>query len=211
VDAVVMVQGDEPMIVPEMLDEALQPLLDDPTVQAVNLMAPIEAAAARDPNEVKVAVDCRGNALYFSRHPLPWQNGSAPIAGFKQVCVMPFRRAFLAEFAALAPTPLEQAESIDMLRALEHGCPVRMARTVHATFSVDTPADLRRVTRLMLGDPLLPSYGGRPWTQQSRAGKSSFPHPMPGRASIATAARSRRPAATSSPPAPPNGSRRTTS
>lgn len=69
---------------------------------------------------------------------------------FKQDCVIPFRRTFLAAFAALAPTPLEQAESIDMLRALEHGYVVRMAQTAHATCSVGTPADLAHVSRLML-------------------------------------------------------------
>jgi 3-deoxy-manno-octulosonate cytidylyltransferase (CMP-KDO synthetase) len=155
IDAVVMVQGDEPMIVPSMIDEAIDPLIGDPALPVVNLMAPIDPADAADPNEVKVAVDRRSNALYFSRHPLPWQQGSAPPPMFKQVCVIPFRREFLAAFAALDPTPLEQAESIDMLRALEHGYVVRMTRTVHATCSVDTPADLAEVSRLMLGDPLL--------------------------------------------------------
>ncbi len=155
IDAVVMVQGDEPMIVPSMIDEAIDPLIGDPALPVVNLMAPIAPGDAADPNEVKVAVDRRSNALYFSRHPLPWQKGPAPLPMFKQVCVIPFRRAFLAAFAALDPTPLEQAESIDMLRALEHGYVVRMALTAHATCSVDTPADLAHVSRLMLGDPLL--------------------------------------------------------
>ncbi len=101
---------------------------------------------------MKVAVDRRSNALYFSRHPLPWQTGSAHASIYKQVCVIPFRRAFLSTFAALEPTPLERAESIDMLRALEHGYDVRMARTAHVTCSVDTPADLAHVSRLMQSD-----------------------------------------------------------
>jgi len=151
VDIVVMVQGDEPMIVPSMIDEAIGPLIDDPALQVVNLMAPIDPVDAADPNEVKVAVDRRSNALYFSRHPLPWQTHAGPV--FKQVCVIPFRRAFLAAFAALEPTPLERAESIDMLRALEHGHVVRMAPTAHATCSVDTPADLAHVSHLMLDEP----------------------------------------------------------
>lgn len=153
IDAVVMVQGDEPMLAPSMIDEALGPLIGDAAVQIVNLMAPIGPDEATDPNEVKVAVDRRSNALYFSRQPLPWQDGSAHAPMFKQVCVIPFRRAFLTAFAALEPTPLEQAESIDMLRALEHGYDVRMARTAHATCSVDTPADLDHVSRLMGSDP----------------------------------------------------------
>jgi 3-deoxy-manno-octulosonate cytidylyltransferase (CMP-KDO synthetase) len=153
IDAVVMVQGDEPMLVPSMIDEAIAPLADR-TVQVVNLMAAIEPDEAADPNEVKVAVDCRSNALYFSRHPLPWQNGSADTPIYKQVCVIPFRRAFLSTFAALEPTPLERAESIDMLRALEHGYAVRMARTAHVTCSVDTPADLAHVSCLMRSESL---------------------------------------------------------
>jgi 3-deoxy-manno-octulosonate cytidylyltransferase (CMP-KDO synthetase) len=153
IDAVVMVQGDEPMLVPSMIDEAIGPLAGDSTVQVVNLMAGIDPAEAADPNEVKVAVDHRSNALYFSRYPLPWQNGSADVPVYKQVCVIPFRRAFLSTFAALEPTPLERAESIDMLRALEHGYDVRMARTAHATCSVDTPADLAHVSCLMRSVP----------------------------------------------------------
>jgi 3-deoxy-manno-octulosonate cytidylyltransferase (CMP-KDO synthetase) len=153
IDIVVMVQGDEPMLAPAMIDEAIRPLADDPLVQVVNLMAPIGVEDACDANEVKVAVDRRSNALYFSRHPLPWQNGPASTPAFKQVCVIPFRRAFLSTFAALDPTPLEQAESIDMLRALEHGYAVRMAPTAHVTYSVDTPADLVHVSRLMANDP----------------------------------------------------------
>jgi hypothetical protein len=152
IEAVVMVQGDEPMLTPSMIDEAAAPLIGDASVQVVNLMAPIGPDEATDPNEVKVAVDRRSNALYFSRLPLPWQDGSAHAPIFKQVCVIPFRRAFLAQFAALEPTPLEQAESIDMLRALEHGYAVRMARTAHVTCSVDTPEDLAHVSQLMRSD-----------------------------------------------------------
>jgi 3-deoxy-manno-octulosonate cytidylyltransferase (CMP-KDO synthetase) len=155
IDVVVMVQGDEPMLVPSMIDEAVAPLVQDESVHVANLMAPVDRDGAADPNEVKVAVDRRSNALYFSRHPLPWHHGQAAVPVFKQVCVIPFRRRFLATFAALEPTPLEQAESIDMLRVLEHGYDVRMARTAHATCSVDTPADLLHVSHLMEGDPLL--------------------------------------------------------
>jgi 3-deoxy-manno-octulosonate cytidylyltransferase (CMP-KDO synthetase) len=157
VDVVVMIQGDEPMIHPDMLDEALAPLRQEPEVQVVNLMAPLDAAAAADPNEIKVVVDRRGDALYFSRGRLPW-HADASVDAMKQVCVIPFRRSFLAQFAALEPTPLERAESIDMLRALEHGCRVRMVRTAHLTYSVDTPHDLARVANMMRDDPLVSRY-----------------------------------------------------
>jgi 3-deoxy-manno-octulosonate cytidylyltransferase (CMP-KDO synthetase) len=210
IDVVVMVQGDEPMIVPAMLDEAIQPLIDDPALQVVNLTAPIDAEAAADPNEVKVAIDRRGNALYFSRNPLPWQGGVPRQGAVKQVCVIPFRRQFLTTFAALEPTPLEQAESIDMLRALEHGYAVRMVQTAHVTYSVDTPADLARVADLMSKDPLIASYGGKPW-QKPPAGELSCPPPTPGRASSAIGARSRMPGVAWSSPARLNGSKKTIS
>ena len=159
-DAVVMIQGDEPMVRPDMLDEALDPLERDPAVQVVNLMAAIDAKAAADANEVKVVVARNGDALYFSRHALPWHRAAGSADLFKQVCIIPFRRDFLTTFAALEPTALERAESIDMLRALEHGYPIRMVRTAHPTASVDTPEDLARVEALMRGDDLLASYGG---------------------------------------------------
>ena len=209
IDAVVMVQGDEPMLVPSMIDEAILPLDGDPAVQVVNLMAQIGPDDAADPNEVKVAVDRRSNALYFSRHPLPWQNGSTSTPVFKQVCVIPFRRAFLSTFAALEPTPLEQAESIDMLRALEHGYAVRMARTSHVTCSVDTPADLDHVSRLMGSDPVLSLPGGVSCPTVPD-GESSSPRRTPARASIATAARSSTAAATPSLRVPLSASKRMT-
>jgi 3-deoxy-manno-octulosonate cytidylyltransferase (CMP-KDO synthetase) len=154
---VVMIQADEPMIRPQMLDQALAPLRHEPDVQVVNLMAPLDAGRVADPNEVKVVVDCRDNALYFSRAPLPWRKDSNASA-MKQVCVIPFRRQFLARFAALERTPLEAAESIDMLRALEHGVSVRMVKTAYLTFSVDTPDDLALVASLMCDDPLVSRY-----------------------------------------------------
>lgn len=159
-DVVVMIQGDEPMLQPGMIDEALTPLSHDTSVRVVNLMAPLDDGAAGDPNEVKVVVDRNDDALYFSRHPVPWHRGTDTVPVFKQVCIIPFRRDFLTTFATLEPTALESAESIDMLRALEHGYRVRMARTAHATSSVDTRADLEKVAGLMDRDPLFCHYGG---------------------------------------------------
>ena len=139
------------MVHPDMIAEALAPFLVDPLVQAVNLVAPLDEAEARNPNTIKVVCDRHGDALYFSRQPIPCGHGSgAP--RLKQVCIIPFRRAFLATFAALDPTPLERAESVDMLRALEHGYRVRMVSTAHVTRAVDTPGDLTAVSVLMAAD-----------------------------------------------------------
>ena len=108
----------------------------------------------RDPNTIKVVTAKNGDALYFSRQPIP--SGSA--GGLKQVCVIPFRREFLFQYTKLEPTPLEIAESIDMLRILEHGFSLRVVVTNYVTHAVDTPADLARVEQLLAGDPLAHFY-----------------------------------------------------
>ncbi|HYX27363.1 MAG TPA: 3-deoxy-manno-octulosonate cytidylyltransferase [Pyrinomonadaceae bacterium] len=160
-EIVVMVQGDEPLIVPEMIQQALQPLIEDPSVLCTNLAAPIHSTEEfEDRNTIKVVMAQNGDALYFSREPIPTrqQLSFANLAVFKQVCVIPFRRDFLFKYASLPPTPLEQAESIDMLRALEHGYPIRLVRCDHVTQAVDTPADLARVEKVMVNDALFARY-----------------------------------------------------
>jgi 3-deoxy-manno-octulosonate cytidylyltransferase (CMP-KDO synthetase) len=160
VDIVVMIQGDEPMLMPEMIDLAVTPLLDDETIEVVNLMAPLKNRKEHaDPNEVKVVVDQRGFALYFSREPIPSRKkGARNLPMFKQVCIIPFRRDFLLKFNRLTPTPLEIVESVDMLRVLEHGYKVKMICSDYETYSVDTPEDLKHVEKEMLNDTLLKSY-----------------------------------------------------
>jgi 3-deoxy-manno-octulosonate cytidylyltransferase (CMP-KDO synthetase) len=151
-DIVVMVQGDEPMIHPEMISEAVNPMLDDPALQVVNLLGKIESVAEfEDRNCIKVVCNLEGNALYFSREPIPTRCKSPVIPMGKQVCIIPFRRDFLLEYTRMAPTPLEIAESVDMMRVLEHGIKVRMVPTQHNSHAVDTPADLAKVARLMTG------------------------------------------------------------
>jgi 3-deoxy-manno-octulosonate cytidylyltransferase (CMP-KDO synthetase) len=146
-DLIVMVQGDEPLVRPEMVETALAPLLNDEAIQCVNLAAAIRSDAEfEDANTIKVVSDRFGNALYFSRRPLP--HGAAA-ERFKQVCVIAFRRAALSKFAELPQGPLETAESVDMLRFLEHGIAVRLARTDVETHAVDCPADLAAVASMM--------------------------------------------------------------
>ena len=159
-DIVVMIQGDEPMITPQMIETALGPFWSDQSTMCLNLVHRIESQHDYvDPNTIKVVADLNGNALYFSRSPIPNVHFEDTIARvFKQVCVIPFRRECLREFARLPATPLEIAESIDMLRFLEHGRSVRLVETDVATRSVDTPADLQQVEMLMKDDPLMPEY-----------------------------------------------------
>lgn len=149
-DIAVMVQGDEPMLHPEMISEALAPMMHDPCVQVVNLLGEIESTGEfEDRNCIKVVCDRNGDALYLSREPIPTRSKSLVVPMGKQVCVIPFRRDFLLVYTALAPTPLEVAESIDMLRILEHGMKLRMVPTRYPSHAVDTPNDLELVARLM--------------------------------------------------------------
>jgi 3-deoxy-manno-octulosonate cytidylyltransferase (CMP-KDO synthetase) len=153
-DIVVMVQGDEPMIEPDMIRAAVEPMLTDARIQCVNLAAPIQSEAELlSPNTIKTAISRSGDALYFSRSVIPTlaNRTFADSEWFKQVCVIPFRRGALDTFASLPQGPLEIAESIDMLRFLENGIPVRMVRTDIQTHAVDTPADLEWVAALMSG------------------------------------------------------------
>ena len=160
VDVVVNIQGDEPMLTPEMIDEAVKPMMDDSSIVCVNLMAPLKSQSEHeDPNEVKVVVDINNFAMYFSREPIPSRKkGVTDVPMNKQVCIMPFTRDFLIRFNELEETPLEIIESVDMLRALEHGYKVKMVPTMYDTYSVDTLEDLKRVEQLMTDDKLLSKY-----------------------------------------------------
>jgi 3-deoxy-manno-octulosonate cytidylyltransferase (CMP-KDO synthetase) len=160
VDVVIMVQGDEPMVTPRMIEDALRPLQDNSDVQVVNLMARIESIADfEDPNEVKVVIDLESDAVYFSREPIPSRRkGYDTVPMLKQVCVIPFRRDYLLEFNSMPETELERIESIDMLRILEHGGKVRMVMTESKSYSVDTVEDLRFAEAAMIGDELMRSY-----------------------------------------------------
>jgi 3-deoxy-manno-octulosonate cytidylyltransferase (CMP-KDO synthetase) len=155
-DIVVMVQGDEPMIHPDMISEALAPMLADSTVQVVNLLGEITSVEEfEDRNCIKVVCDRSSNALYFSREPIPTRAKSPLVPMAKQVCVIPFRRDFLLAYTRMAPTPLEITESVDMMRILEHGLKLRMVPTKFDSHAVDTPGDLVLVESLMRAQPAL--------------------------------------------------------
>ena len=143
---VVMIQGDEPMIHSEMISEAIKPMLNDKSVQITNLLGEITGESEfENKNCIKVVCDLNNNALYFSREPIPTKFITKNIPIGKQICVIPFRREFLIEYNKLEPTPLEIAESVDMLRILEHGKSVRMVQTNYNTYAVDTKEDLIKV------------------------------------------------------------------
>lgn len=156
-DIILMIQGDEPMVQPQMLEELLAPLEADPTVPCTNLMVLVGQEDARDPDQVKVVCDIAGNALYMSREPVPSPQRGAATQWGRQVGLIAFRKTFLLQLMSLPPTPLERAESVDMLRALEHGLAVRMVITRHHTHPVDAPADVALVETLMRADRRLAS------------------------------------------------------
>jgi 3-deoxy-manno-octulosonate cytidylyltransferase (CMP-KDO synthetase) len=150
-EIVVNVQGDEPLIEPRMIEEALLPFQEDPLVAMATLRRAI--ADERDytnPNVVKVVVDRRGDALYFSRAAIPFSRPAADATrAYKHVGLYAYRREFLLTLAGLAPTPLEVAESLEQLRVLEHGFRIRTIETQFESVGVDTPEDLERARALL--------------------------------------------------------------
>jgi 3-deoxy-manno-octulosonate cytidylyltransferase (CMP-KDO synthetase) len=161
-DIMVMVQGDEPLTRPEMIDEALAPLERDPAIQISNLVGRIRTRQeVESPNEVKVVRDVNGDALYFSREPIPSSRKyKAEVPYFKQVPIIPFRRDFLLAYNSMPPTPLEIIESVDMLRIVERGIKIRMIETRYEVKAVDIPEDVSLVEKAMRRDDLFPKYGG---------------------------------------------------
>ena len=146
VRVIVNVQGDEPLLAPDTVDAVATVLLDDPGLVMASLMCPLPAGRESDPNVVKVVTDLSGFALYFSRSPLPYRRSpDAPYAPRQHVGLYAYRRDFLDRLTTLPPTPLEQAESLEQLRVLEHGYRIKMVPTDRAPESVDTPEDLERV------------------------------------------------------------------
>ena len=166
-DAVVVnLQGDEPFAPAAGIREAARVLVDSGAEMAT-LAAPVEdAATLADPNAVKLVRSAGGDALYFSRAPVPWPRDAwadaaardrLPPGGhwLRHIGIYAYRAAFLRRFAALAPTPLERTESLEQLRALEHGFRIAVGITPEPfPPGVDTPADLERAERrLAAGEP----------------------------------------------------------
>lgn len=157
-DVVVMVQGDEILMAPDMARSILEAYeIDRPPV--VNLGSRLSRPEdIKDPNTVKVVADPEGRVLYFSRSPIPSRARGLDAATYQQTGIMAFSASFLCEFSRLSPTPLEIVESVDMLRVLEHGLTVRLIRTETETIGVDTEADRDRAEHLLQEDPLTARY-----------------------------------------------------
>ncbi len=152
---VVNIQGDQPFLDPIMIEEAVQPLLDDPTLEMSTLMHPIDRDDdLQDPAVVKVVTDCAGNALYFSRSLIPFPQKQVAHQVYEHVGLYVYRRDFLLKLAKLPPTLLERIESLEQLRVLEHGYRIRVVEThcqdnAFSGFSIDTAADLERAEQML--------------------------------------------------------------
>jgi len=149
-DLIVNVQGDEPLIDPSMIDDAIAPFRTDPGLQMSTLRRRIDDARdLQNPNVTKVVVDREGYALYFSRAPIPFtRDGCPPAPAWRHVGLYVYRRECLLRLTALPPTAMERAEALEQLRALEHGIRIRTVETHHESIGVDTPEDLERVRQL---------------------------------------------------------------
>jgi len=171
-EIVLNVQGDEPLIEPEMIEQVIAPLIADPMLEMSTVCVPIsDRSDYANPNVVKVVLDRTGRALYFSRSPIPHFRDpgsgirdpkSAHISdpgsriqdpAFKHIGLYGYHRTFLLKFAKLPQTPLERAESLEQLRALEHGYRIHTVETKYDSIGVDTPEDLERVRRQLLAVP----------------------------------------------------------
>jgi 3-deoxy-manno-octulosonate cytidylyltransferase (CMP-KDO synthetase) len=147
---VVNIQGDEPLIDPAAIDLAILPLLHDSGVAMSTLKKRIEdPREIADPNVVKVVTNRSGDAIYFSRSPIPFERDAGGRAAcFKHIGLYVYRREFLLDYPALPAGPLEISERLEQLRALENGYSIRVVETDYESVGVDTPEDLERVSRM---------------------------------------------------------------
>ncbi|MEW5767696.1 MAG: 3-deoxy-manno-octulosonate cytidylyltransferase [bacterium] len=150
-DMVVNIQGDEPLIKPEMIDEAVRPMKDNPRLEITTLKKEITwESEGHNPNVVKVVTNEAGFALYFSRSLIPYPRKREGVRFYKHIGLYVYRRDILLGLSRLSPSPLEEAEGLEQLRALENGIPIKVVRTEHDSWGVDTKEDLERVKNLFL-------------------------------------------------------------
>lgn len=152
-DIIVNVQGDEPLIEPDVIDEAVKPFINNPEILMATLKTRItNNEELKDPNVVKVVTDINGFALYFSRFPIPYVRDtvSQPSpAHYKHIGIYVYKKDFLLKFAQMKPTLLEEAEKLEQLRALENGYKIKVVETEYNSIGVDTEEDLERVKEIL--------------------------------------------------------------
>lgn len=147
-DVIINVQGDEPLIAPEIIDALAAAFTEEPELKMATVMTEIEDAEKNNPNNVKVVTDKNGYALYFSRSLIPYPRTAGVVPVYKHIGIYAYRRDFLLAYAKMQPTPLEQSESLEQLRALENGYRIKVIKTDCKFVGVDTPEDLARVNAI---------------------------------------------------------------
>lgn len=149
-DIIVNVQGDEPLMDPSNISLVTKALISDSEASMASLMYSISESEAEDPNLVKVVVNKAGRAMYFSRSMIPYQRKPLEsLSVYGHAGIYAYRKEFLFTFSGLSPTPLEQCECLEQLRALEHGYSIVMAQTKARPVGVDTVEDMHQVIKLL--------------------------------------------------------------
>ena len=146
---VVNVQGDEPLLEPQLVTRIASHLLDHPAAEMVTAATLAPPEELSDPDKVKVVCDRSGRALYFSRAAIPFQRRADASLVRRHIGIYGYTRDVLLHFAGLEPTPLERCESLEQLRALEHGITIQVLTAEHAPIGVDTAEDLERIEQLV--------------------------------------------------------------
>lgn len=152
---IVNIQGDEPLIDPALIDELAETMAKDPTLDMATAANPLDPAdpAVLDPNVVKVVTALDGRALYFSRSPLPFfRNTVDGLPVLRHKGIYAYSRSFIERFVTWPPSPLEKAESLEQLRALENGASIKVLRTLDTSPGVDTPAQALEIERLLAAE-----------------------------------------------------------
>ena len=152
---VVMVQGDEPLLMPDAISAVIAPLLADSSLPIVNLLSPLESEDDyMNANIVKAVCNLKGDVIYLTRSPIPYFKNQVKVPVYRQTGVMAFRKEALIQFSALPETALEKAESVDMLRPIEHGMRIAGVVINYITIGVDRPSDVALVESVIQADAI---------------------------------------------------------
>jgi 3-deoxy-manno-octulosonate cytidylyltransferase (CMP-KDO synthetase) len=153
-DIVAIVQGDEPLLTPAAVNQVTHPLVGNPSLQCVNLLSSLVSEADYgNADIVKAVCDQQGNVIYLTRAPVPHSRGLGPVPVYRQTGIMSFRASFLQTYSTIPETPLERAESVDMLRVLEVGERLLGVAVDYPMLGVDRPADVDQIERILREDP----------------------------------------------------------
>lgn len=147
-DVIINIQGDEPLIDPQIIDDLAQVFVDDETLQMATVKTPMTEDEKNKPSNVKVVTDKTDFALYFSRSLIPYPRENTGVTVYKHIGIYGYRRDFLLQYAKMQPTPLERTESLEQLRALENGYKIKVITTDKHFVGVDTPEDLAEVNKI---------------------------------------------------------------